>query len=128
MRATTSGRAAVWILLVLAVALLGPVAWTYSSLHWTYSEGERVGYIQKFSRKGYLCKTWEGELAMVSVPGSTPEKFFFTVREDAVAAVVNKALGSRVALTYQQHIGVPTSCFGETEYFVTGATVVAEPR
>jgi hypothetical protein len=127
-RATTSGRAAVWILLVLAIALLGPVAWAYSSLHWSYSEGERVGYIQKFSRKGYLCKTWEGELAMVSVPGSTPEKFYFSVREDAVAAVVNKALGRRVALSYQQHVGVPTTCFGETEYFVTAATVVEEPR
>jgi len=122
--ATTSGKAALWILLVLAIALGGPVAWTYSSLHWAYSEGERVGYIQKFSHKGYVCKTWEGELAMVSVPGSTPEKFYFSVREDAVADAVNKALGRRVALKYQQHLGLPTSCFGETEYFVTAAQVV----
>ena len=46
------------------------------------------------------------------------EKFFFTVRDDSVAARVNQTMGKRVALTYKQHKGIPTSCFGETEYFV----------
>ncbi len=123
MNSTPSGKAAVWILLVLAL-LFGGAAWTYGTLHWTYSQGERVGYVQKFSRKGFACKTWEGELAMVSVPGSTPEKFYFTVREDAVADAVNKSLGKRVALKYQQHLGVPTSCFGDTEYFIGEVKVV----
>jgi hypothetical protein len=119
-----SGKAAVWALLILVILVGGVVAWTWSSLQWSYAEGERVGYVQKFSRKGYVCKTWEGELAMVAVPGSTPEKFYFTVRADSVAEAVNKALGKRVALKYQQHLGVPTTCFGETEYYVAEVKVV----
>jgi hypothetical protein len=119
-----SGKAAVWVLLVLVILVGGVAAWTWSSLAWSYAEGERVGYVQKFSHKGYVCKTWEGELAMVAVPGSTPEKFYFTVRADAVAEAVNKSLGKRVALKYQQHLGVPTSCFGETEYYVAEVKVV----
>jgi hypothetical protein len=119
-----SGRAAVWIVLAVALVVGGAAAWAYVTLHWAYSEGERVGYVQKFSRKGFVCKTWEGELAMVSMPGSTPEKFYFTVREDAVADVVNRTLGKRVAIKYQQHLGVPTSCFGDTEYFIGQVNVV----
>jgi len=92
--------------------------------HVAYSSGERAGYVQKFSRKGWVCKTWEGELAMVAVPGSMPEKFYFTVRNDSVAALINQSLGKRVALHYNQHKGVPTSCFGETEYFVSDVKVV----
>ncbi len=61
---------------------------------------------------------------MVSVPGSTPEKFYFTVREDAVAEAVAKSLGKRVALKYQQHLGVPNSCFDDTEYFIGEVKVV----
>jgi len=90
----------------------------------SYSQGERAGYVQKFSKKGWICKTWEGELAMVSIPGTMPEKFYFTVRGDAVAARINVTLGQRVALTYAQHKGVPTSCFGETEYFVQDVRIV----
>jgi hypothetical protein len=119
-----SGRAAVWIVLAVALVVGGAAAWAYVTLHWAYSEGERVGYVQKFSRKGFVCKTWEGELAMVSMPGSTPEKFYFTVREDAVADRVNRSLGKRVAIKYEQHLGVPTSCFGETEYFIGQVNVV----
>jgi hypothetical protein len=74
--------------------------------------------VQKFSRKGWVCKTWEGELALVSMPGTVAEKFFFTVRDDGIAKRINDNLGRRVSLTYRQHIGVPTSCFGETQYFV----------
>jgi hypothetical protein len=88
-------------------------------LHWSYSAGERAGYLQKFSSKGFICKTWEGELQLVAVPGSTPEKFLFSVRGDAVAEKINATMGKRVTLTYEQHIGVPTNCFGETDYFVT---------
>jgi hypothetical protein len=93
-------------------------------LHWSYSTGERAGYVQKFSKKGWICKTWEGELAMATVPGVMPEKFYFSVRDDSVAAKINRTLGKRVSLAYDQHKGVPTSCFGETEYFVTGVRVV----
>src|SRR6266496_618937 len=84
--------------------------------NWSYSEGERAGYIQKFSSKGWLCKTWEGEIAMVTMPGAIPEKFPFTVRDAAVAGKINDLAGKRVVLSYQQHKFIPSSCFGETEY------------
>ncbi len=101
-----------------AVALLF-AAYLWVVLTWSYSSGERAGFLQKFSSKGWLCKTWEGELALVAMPGSTPEKFFFTVRNASVAQRINLAMGKRVALVYEQHKGLPTDCFGETEYFVT---------
>jgi hypothetical protein len=101
-----------------AAALLGVLALTFT-LTWTYSSGERAGYVQKFSKKGFLFKTWEGELAMVAVPGSTPEKFWFSVRTDSVAVRLNEAMGGKVVLTYEQHLGVPVSWFGESEYCVT---------
>ena len=106
--------------LVVVVALLA-AAYTYGALHWAYSSGERVGYVQKLSKKGWLCKTWEGELTMSPVPGAVPEKFFFTVPDDTVAQLINQGLGKRVSLYYEQHKGVPTSCFGETEFFIVKA-------
>lgn len=114
-----------WLLGILigAVALLA--AYTWVMVHWSYSNGERAGYVQKLSKKGWICKTWEGELALVSLPGTVSEKFAFTVRDDAVADQINQSMGSRVALTYEQHIGLPTSCFGETAYFVTNVSKVA---
>ncbi|MEQ1555889.1 MAG: hypothetical protein ABL915_03725, partial [Gallionella sp.] len=92
--------------------------YVFIALHWSYSEGERAGFVQKLSKKGWLCKTWEGELALVSLPGAAPEKFIFTVRDDVVAERINKQVGTRVALVYAQHKGLPTSCFGDTNYFV----------
>ena len=94
--------------------------------NWSYSEGERAGWIQKFSSKGWLCKTWEGELAMVSMPGSMSEKFFFTVWDDATAEQINKVIGKRGSLHYDEKVGIPTSCFGETRYYVTKVTAVEE--
>ena len=108
------------VLLLLPVLLAAGVAlWIWAALHFSYSTGDRAGYVQKFSRKGWLCKTWEGELALVSLPGAMPEIFAFSVRDPAVAAEVDRHLGNRVTLTYEQHLGLP-SCFGETEYFVKG--------
>jgi hypothetical protein len=92
-------------------------------LHWSYSEGERAGYLQKLSRKGWLCKTWEGEILLSSMPGAIPERFAFTVRDDSVVKQLQSAMGQRVQLTYSQHLGIPTSCFGETSYFVEKAAV-----
>src|SRR5438445_3950537 len=109
---------------VIAAPILAFALYTFSALNWSYSSGERAGYVQKFSKKGWICKTWEGELALVSIPGTMSEKFYFTVREDSVAARINQSLGKRVALSYKQHMGIPTSCFGETEYFVAGVKVV----
>ena len=90
------------------------------ALSWSYSEGERAGFLQKMSLKGWICKTWEGELSLVALPGAAPEKFYFTVRDEKVAQLVNAAAGKRVTLSYEQHKGLPTSCFGDTDYFVTG--------
>src|SRR2546425_2936039 len=102
--------------LIIAAVVIVPIIvfalYTWSALTYTYSKGERAGYVQKFSKKGWICKTWEGELAMVSMPGTMSEKFFFTVRDDRVADSINVSLGKRVALTYQQHVGIPTHCFG----------------
>lgn len=103
--------------LILIAALAAGYTWL--TLSWSYSSGERAGYVQKFSQKGWLCKTWEGELAIVAIPGSLPEIFKFTVRDDKVAAAINTEMGKRVALSYEQHVGIPSTCFGETGYYVT---------
>jgi len=122
-----------WKWLAIAVlALIGVPAvifalWSWIALSYTYSHGDRTGYVQKFSDKGWVCKTWEGELAMVTVPGQPQEKWQFTVRDDSVANVVRQTMGNKVALMYDEHHGVPTSCFGETQYFVTGVRPVHEP-
>ena len=107
-----------WLFTGVVVIILLIILYTWLSLHWSYSEGERAGYVQKFSSKGWIFKTWEGELAMVSMPGTNPEKFYFSVREDSVAAALNRMLGRRVVIEYEQHVGVPVNWFGETEYFV----------
>ncbi len=117
----------VLLVLVLLAALSGVLAaaWIALALNWTYSDGERAGYVQKFSRKGWLCKTWEGELAMVSLPGTAPEIWSFTVRDPAAAAQIDAAMGARIVLHYEEHRGLPTRCFGETPYFVTKVRAAA---
>jgi hypothetical protein len=109
-----------WLVATIAVVVLGFAAYTWSALHYAYSQGDRAGFVQKFSKKGWLCKTWEGQIAMANLPGTTPEMFDFSVRSDSIAKLITESMGKRVDLTYQQHSGIPTSCFGETEYFVTG--------
>jgi hypothetical protein len=109
------------VLLMLAGAAVAGFTWV--TLHFSYSDGERAGYVQKLSRKGWLCKTWEGEMAMVSMPGTVSEKFYFTVPDPAVAAKLNASVGKRMALHYEQHKWIPSSCFGETEYFVNDVRV-----
>lgn len=110
----------------IAVVALLFTAYVWVALHWSYSEGERAGFMQKLSSKGWICKTWEGELSLVALPGAAPEKFIFTVRDDDVAAKINQLVGQRVALVYEQHKGLPTSCFGETEYFVNDIRLLPE--
>jgi hypothetical protein len=128
-RATHPGEHAVTqllrtLIIALVAILLLAVLWVWFTLTWSYSEGERAGYVQKFSRKGWLCKTWEGEIAMVTMPGAIPDKFEFTVRDEAIAAQINALAGKRVVLAYQQHKFIPSTCFGETEYFVSGARAI----
>ena len=118
------GVLGVLIGLVLVAALIAAYFWI--ALSWSYSTGERAGWVQKFSRKGWVCKTWEGEMAMVSMPGSTPEKFFFTVRDAAAAQDINRLMGRRLTLHYEQKVGLPTTCFGDTRYYVTKVMLVEE--
>ena len=114
-------------LIAVLLALVAVVVLYFAAaLKWSYSTGERAGWVQKLSKKGWICKTWEGELAMVSMPGSAPEKFLFTVFDDDVARDITRAMGKRVSLHYEEKVGLPTRCFGETRHYVTGVTVSDE--
>jgi hypothetical protein len=101
---------------MMAILLCAGYVWVV--LSWSYSDGQRAGFVQKFSKRGWICKTWEGELLLTTLPGVVPEKFEFTVRDEVVADQLSAAAGKRVVLTYSQHKGVPGSCFGDTEYYV----------
>jgi hypothetical protein len=111
---------------ILLSPLIALATWAIIALTYTYSDGDRTGILQKFSRRGWVCKTWEGELLMSAVPGSAPEKFLFSVRSDSVAREINKLNGRYVTLHYEEHRGVPTNCFGDTDYFVTGARAMRD--
>jgi hypothetical protein len=114
------------IFLALVVILALAALYLWAALSWNYSTGERAGWVQKLSNKGWLCKTWEGELALVSLPGTTPEKFLFTIRDEAVAERVTRAMGKRVSLHYDEKVGLPGSCFGDTRYYVSNVSVSDE--
>ena len=111
----------IWLLLI-PIALFA--LYTWGALKWVYSSGERVGYVQKLSEKGFVCKTFEGELVLVSMPGTQAEKFLFTVKDPAIAKSINESIGKRVSLSYEEHKGIPSSCFGETSYFVQHVAVM----
>ena len=119
-------KALKFVLLPLIVLSVLAAAWIWAALSWSYSEGERAGWVQKLSKKGWLCKTWEGELSLVSLPGSTAEKFFFTVHDEAVAADITRHIGKRVALHYEEKVGLPSTCFGETRHFITKVTLTED--
>jgi len=114
-------RAVVGIILL---GVLGLSAWTLGALNYNYSSGERVGYVQKVSRRGWLCKTLEGELSMVNLPGQPAQTFAFTVRNQQVYDKINLLAGRKLALEYEQHKGLPTSCTGDTEYFIINVRAV----
>lgn len=118
------GKLRVLVVLLVIAALVAAYFW--SAMKWSYASGERAGWVQKLSRKGWICKTWEGEMAMVSLPGSTTEKFPFTVWDEAAVRQINKLMGRRVSIHYEQKVGLPTSCFGETRYYVTRVTLLEE--
>lgn len=109
-------------LLLISIAML-PVlvfaVWSIVTLNWTYSEGPRPGYVQKIARKGFVCKTWEG-IMYPELAGFRADSFQFTVRNDSIAHLLQNMIGKHVSLEYQQHIGVPTSCFGDSQYFIVG--------
>lgn len=113
--------------IVIGLPIIVFVLWTTIALSYSYSSGERAGFLQKISKRGWLCKTWEGDLQLTALPGAAPEKFYFTTRSDSIAELLNSLAGKQVVLTYQQHKGLPGSCFGDTEYFVTGARATGAP-
>ena len=102
----------IWLLLITVLLF---ALYTWGALKWVYSSGERVGYVQKLSEKGFICKTFEGELVLVSMPGTQAEKFLFTVKNPEVAKKINESIGKRVSLTYEEHKGIPSSCFGRNQ-------------
>lgn len=113
-------------LVVIPIALLA--LYTWATLTWVYSSGERAGYVQKLSLKGWVCKTYEGELVLVSMPGTQAEKFFFSVRDEKVAQRINETVGKRVRLIYEEHLGVPSTCFAETPHFVSDVELLDNPQ
>ena len=118
-----------FILLILTLLVLPPLVfavWSWASLNFAYSKGERAGYVQKITKKGWLCKTWEGELAMANLPGTMPEIFDFTVRDEAVAQAIQQTIGQRVSLSYEEHVYLPSSCYGETGHFITAVHSVTD--
>lgn len=115
-----------WPLLLAAgiVALIALfVLYTGLAFSWSYSEGERAGQLRKLSKRGWVCKTWEGEMAVALNPQMAPEIWDFTVREERIVKQMNNALGKNVTLHYEEHPGIPTSCFGDTRYFVDSVYV-----
>lgn len=117
-------------LIVLLIVVLVPAlvfgAWSWITLSYVYSTSEPTGYVQKLSKKGWICKTWEGELATENLPGTKPEIFRFSVRNDSIARLLAANVGKRVSITYEQHRGVPTTCFAETEYYITNVRLVQQ--
>ncbi|MFM2400283.1 MAG: hypothetical protein RL341_2440 [Pseudomonadota bacterium] len=119
-------RVVKWLFFLLIIPALLIAGYIFFVLNWSFSEGERAGWVQKLSKKGWVCKTWEGELSLISMPGAGQEKFFFTVHDDKVAEQINRVMGKRVTLHYEEKVGLPTSCFGETRHFVTKVAAVDE--
>ena len=112
------------LILTIIIPIILFVLYTWAALNWVYSTGERAGYVQKFSEKGYVCKTYEGELVLVSMPGTQAEKFLFTVKDKTLVEKINSSLGKRVRLTYEEHKGIPSTCFGETPYYVQNVQIL----
>jgi hypothetical protein len=126
--ASMKSKAIGWLVKLALAGIVLAAAYTWFVLTWSYSVGDRAGYLQKFSEKGWICKTWEGDLILVTMPGTAAETFQFTVRDEAVAAQLRELMSKRVSLQYEEHVGVPTSCFGDTRYFVTAVRVVDDPQ
>jgi hypothetical protein len=104
--------------LVLTLAFFIGSAYLLIAFNYNYSDGNRAGYVQKFSNKGWFCKTYEGELAMTTVPGVAPVLWNFTVSDDKVASQLAQLMSKRLVLHYKEYRYLPTTCFGETPYFV----------
>ena len=112
------------LLFIVIVAMLF-VLYTWITLSYSYAQGSRAGFLQKFSKRGWVCKTWEGELVTGGMLGNQ-EKFYFSVRDENLAKTIASNIGKRVEIEYDQHVGVPTNCFAETEYYVKNIKTVPD--
>lgn len=119
-------RARRTLLLVLLALILLFSIYTWTALHWDYSNGYRSGLLQKFSRKGWVCKTYEGELWQSVVANVAPTIWNFSVRDKRIVEALDTLVGKEVRLHYTEHRGVPTTCFGETPYFVDAVVPVTK--
>lgn len=126
-RREQQGLTTILLAIALAIVVL-PIGWTWLTLNWSYSDGERAGVLQKFSRKGWICKTYEGELAQYIVSGVSPQIWNFTVRDAKLAAQLTRQVGAKMQLHYTEHRGVPGSCFGDTGYYVDGFTLMSSAQ
>lgn len=128
-RRRSTGRLGRWLAILLVVLIVGAGLWTWLTLAWAYAEGERAGVLQKFVRRGWICKTQEGEIALYyggsqyMGAGTSPQLWDFSVRDKSVAAELTKAVGHRVQLHYTEHPGIPTNCFADTRFLVDRVTV-----
>ena len=120
-------RFGLWAGTVFAVAAVLTCGWIWLTLNWSYSDGERAGILQKFSRKGWICKTYEGEIAQYVVGGVGPQIWTFSVRDDDLAAELYKQVGQNVRIHYNEHRGVPTKCFGDTPYYAVSYSLTTPP-
>jgi len=133
-RHRSSARLGRWVLSLVTLVILGVVGWAWLTLHWAYAEGERAGVLQRFVRRGWVCKTQEGEIALYYGGGqymgasTSPQLWDFSVRDPQVAKALAKSVGQRVQLHYTEHPGIPTACFAETRYFVDRVTLTDDTK
>jgi hypothetical protein len=114
-----------WLILVVIIVLAALVYWKY---FFTYSEGYRAGLLQKFSKKGVVFKTYEGEMILSSVRSNrdiaiASEKFFFSAKTEDVANKLNQLQGEYIVVHYREKNGV-LPWVGETRYLVDSVKIV----
>lgn len=107
------------ILIILLILVVLGIAVTQA--HITYSEGSRSGYIKKFSKNGYIIKTYEGDLVQQINGVLTADSFHFTVKDDKIVQDITRALNNneRVEVKYKQQLYLFQALHGDTQYFVT---------
>jgi len=115
---------ALYFLLIVMLVLGSLIYWKY---YFDYSDGYRAGLLQKFSRKGNIFKTYEGEMILSSVQSNAnvaiaSEKFFFSVTDKTVALQLEKVQGESIVVHYREKNGTfPWN--GESTYFVDSVRV-----
>jgi len=114
----------IWTVIIVLLFLGAFVYWKF---YFTYSEGNRAGLMQKFSHRGTIFKTYEGELVLSSVESNrnvalASEKFFFSVSDKNLATKIGNLEGHMVVVHYRQKNGI-LPWRGETEYIVDSVKV-----